>query len=107
MSNDINGILDNVFGGWEDIFSSASLEDMSKYADHITVNNASNIEFNRQQVKGLELYDYKRIFKMCNPTSFGNLAYSCLNAPEEYRNIWTTFFRNIVVENQLPINFVI
>lgn len=107
-NKDINAILDSAFGSFEDLYACETMEQMAEYADHVCVQNTPDEEFQERQLKGMEGVDLGRqAFQMMNPTSLGNIAYSCVHAPPPHNQRWRAIFREIKERNNLPIKFEI
>jgi hypothetical protein len=68
-------ILDQMFGNKNDILNSESLEQMSKYADSVCVQNAKKLDFNKNQIEMLKDPKYKDYEP--NGTSYGNIDFKC------------------------------
>jgi len=103
---DIQKTMDSVFGSWDDLYACESMEEMAEYADHVCVQMASNPEFQKGQIHGMEGIDLgQQAMELMNPTSLGNIAYSCLHSPPPYDDQWRAIFREIKERNNLPIKF--
>lgn len=99
--------LDAVFGSWEDVYACKSLEELSKYADQVTRQLASDASFNVEQLQIMQEEGLDGIMDKANATSFGNIAYIILHAPEEYSQEWRAMLRKIIDDNKMPFKFTV
>jgi hypothetical protein len=105
---DIQKTMDSVFGSWEDLFRCETMEEMSEYADGVCIQMAPDGNFQKGQLQNMQHFDLgQEAMEKMNPTSLGNIAYSCLHSPPPYDEQWRAIFREIKERNNLPIKFEI